>query len=264
MAIETTPTSYSIREKINFAGRIALITGASRGIGKAIALGLAELGAHVIITARNAKPLEETAHQINAMGGKATPITCHSARSQDIAQLFECIQNDFGKLDILVNNSATNPYFGPILEATETVFDKTFEVNCKGYFLMSQHAGKMMISQGKGVIINIASIEGLQPSPFMGIYSMTKSAVIMLTKVLARELGPAGVRCNAVCPGLTETRFASLLVDTPEIRERYVQATPLGRHAQPEEIVGAVIYLASDSASYTNGAILVCDGGKTA
>lgn len=264
MAVETTPLSYSIREKMNFDGRIALITGASRGIGKAIALGLAEFGAHVIITARNAEPLEETAHQINSTGGKATPIVCHSARSKDVTFLFERVRNDFGRLDILVNNSATNPYFGPILEATEAVFDKTFEVNCKGYFLIAQQAGKMMVSQGKGVIINIASIEGLQPSPFMGIYSMTKSAVIMLTKVLARELGPAGVRCNAVCPGLTETRFASVLVDTPEIRERYVQSTPLGRHAQPEEIAGAVIYLASDSASYTNGAILVCDGGKTA
>lgn len=263
MAIETQPNTYSIREKMSFDGRVALITGASRGIGKAIAVGFAELGAHVIITARNAGPLEETANEINANIGKATPFVCHSARSNDITRLFDYIRNEVGRLDILVNNSATNPYFGPILEATETVFDKTFEVNCKGYFLMSQQAGKIMVSQGKGVIINIASIEGLHPSPFMGIYSMTKSAVIMLTKVLARELGPAGVRCNAVCPGLTETRFASVLVDTPEIRGRYVQTTPLGRHAQPEEIVGAVIYLASDSASYTNGAILVCDGGKT-
>ncbi len=264
MAIETVPLNFSIREKLSFDGRIAFVTGASRGIGKAIAFALAELGAHVIITARNAGPLEETANEINASIGKATPIPCHSARSADVANLFERIRNEFGRLDILVNNSATNPYFGPILEATEVVFDKTFEVNCKGYFLVAQQAGKIMVSQGKGVIINIASIEGLQPSPFMGIYSMTKSAVIMLTKVLARELGPAGVRCNAVCPGLTETRFASVLVETPEIRERYTQSTPLGRHAQPEEIAGAVVYLASDSASYTNGAILVCDGGKTA
>lgn len=264
MSTDVIPLNISIREKLNFDGKIALITGASRGIGKSIAFALAELGAHVIITARNIGPLEKTANEINSIGGKATPITCHSARNTEVNNLFERIRNEFGRLDILVNNSATNPYFGPILEATEAVFDKTFEVNCKGYFLMAQQAGKIMVSQQKGVIINIASIEGLHPSPFMGIYSMTKSAVIMLTKVLARELGPCGIRCNAVCPGLTETRFASVLVETQEIRERYVQTTPLGRHAQPDEIAGAVVYLASDSASYTNGAILVCDGGKTA
>ncbi len=264
MVVEKTSFHFSIREKMNFEGKVALVTGGSRGIGKAIASALAGLGAHVIITARNLGPLEESANQINENGGKATAIACHSARSGEILALFERIQNDFGRLDILVNNSATNPYFGPIIDATEAVFDKTFEVNCKGYFLMAQQAGKMMVAQQKGVIINIASVEGLHPSPFMGIYSMTKSAVIMLTKVLARELGPAGVRCNAVCPGLTETRFASVLVETPEIRDWYVQSTPMGRHAQPDEIVGAVVYLASDAATYTNGAILVCDGGKTA
>ncbi len=257
-------SKLGILEKLNFSSKVVLVTGGSRGIGEAIARGFAELGAEVIITARNFEPLKAVADDIVANGGKAYPVACHSAKSEDVNKLFEDIKSRYGKLDVLVNNSATNPYFGPILEATEAVFDKTFEVNCKGYFLISQQAGKMMVTQGKGCIINIASIEGLHPSPFMGIYSMTKSAVIMLTKVLAKELGPAGVRVNAVCPGLTETRFASVLVNTPEIRERYVQSTPLGRHAQPSEMVGAVLYLASDLASYTNGAIIVCDGGKTA
>lgn len=256
-------SGLGILEKLNFSSKVVLITGGSRGIGEAIARGFAELGAEVVITARNYEPLKAVADDINAQGGKAYPVACHSARSEDVNKLFEEIKSRYGKLDVLVNNSATNPYFGPILEATESVFDKTFEVNCKGYFLMAQQAGKMMVNQGNGSIINIASIEGLHPSPFMGIYSMTKSAVIMLTKVLAKELGPAGVRVNAVCPGLTETRFASVLVNTPEIRDRYVQSTPLGRHAQPYEMVGAVLYLASDLASYTNGAIIVCDGGKT-
>lgn len=253
-----------ILEKFNFSSKVVLVTGGSRGIGEAIARGFAELGAEVVITARNYEPLKVVADDIVASGGKAYPVACHSARGEEVKRLFEEIRSRYGRLDVLVNNSATNPYFGPILEASEAVFDKTFEVNCKGYFLMSQEAGKMMVSQGGGCIVNIASIEGLHPSPFMGIYSMTKSAVIMLTKVLAKELGPAGVRVNAVCPGLTETRFASVLVNTPEIRERYVQATPLGRHAQPSEMVGAVLYLASDLATYTNGAIIVCDGGKTA
>lgn len=255
--------THSIKRMYDLTGKVALVTGGSRGIGEAIARGLAEFGAEVIITARNLDPLQSVANSITESGGKATAIACHSGKSNEVELLFRRIQEQWGRLDILVNNSATNPYFGPILEATEAVFDKTFEINCKGYFLMAQQAGKMMITQGKGVIINIASIEGLSPSPFMGIYAMTKSAVIMLTKVLARELGPAGIRCNAVCPGLTETRFSSVLVHTEEIRQQYVQSTPLGRHAQPYEMVGAVIYLASDSASYTNGAILICDGGKT-
>ncbi len=253
-----------VLEKFNFSSKVVLVTGGSRGIGEAIARGFAELGAEVVITARNYEPLKAVADDIVANGGKAYAVACHSARGEEVKRLFEEIRSRYGRLDVLVNNSATNPYFGPILEATEAVFDKTFEVNCKGYFLMSQEAGKMMVNQGGGCIVNIASIEGLHPSPFMGIYSMTKSAVIMLTKVLAKELGPAGVRVNAVCPGLTETRFASVLVNTPEIRERYVEATPLGRHAQPSEMVGAVLYLASDLATYTNGAIIVCDGGKTA
>ncbi|MCX8065078.1 MAG: glucose 1-dehydrogenase [Candidatus Hydrogenedentes bacterium] len=255
--------SSRILEKLNFSSKIVLVTGGSRGIGEAIARGFAELGAEVIITARNYEPLKSVADDIVGQGGKAYPIVCHRARAEEVGKLFEEIKSRYGKLDVLVNNSATNPYFGPILEATEAVFDKTFEVNCKGYFLMSQQAGKMMVQQSSGCIINIASIEGIHPSPFMGIYSMTKSAVIMLTKVLAKELGPAGIRVNAVCPGLTETKFASVLVNTPEIRERYVQSTPLGRHAQPNEMVGAVIYLASDLASYTNGAVIICDGGKT-
>jgi NAD(P)-dependent dehydrogenase (short-subunit alcohol dehydrogenase family) len=129
---------------------------------------------------------------------------------------------------------------------------------------MSQLAARMMVEQGSGSIINVASIEGISPSPMMGIYSMSKAAVIMLTKVFAKELGGSNVRCNCICPGLTETRFASVLIDTPEIYDHYIARAPLGRHAQPEEITGAAVFLASDAASYITGTILPVDGGTAA
>lgn len=247
----------------DLSGRTALITGASRGIGAAIAAAFAEHGATVVLASRKQADLDAVAAEIGAAGGSAVAIACHMGKSDAVAALFERIRKDHGSLDILVNNAATNPYFGPFVHAEESVFDKTFEVNVKGYFLAAQQAGRMMADRGSGSIINIASIEGLRPSPLMGIYSMTKASVIMMTRVIARELGSAGVRCNCICPGLTETRFAKVLIETPEIYQHYVGASPMGRHAQPEEIVGAALYLASDGSSYTTGAVITCDGGTS-
>jgi len=246
-----------------FDGRIALVTGGSRGIGEAIARTFAAQGASVIIAARKEASLDKVVEEIRALGGRAEGIACHTGKAEDVNSLFSRIQEVYGRLDILVNNAATNPYFGPFLCADEAAFDKTFEVNVKGYFLVAQQAAKIMAEQGGGSIINIASTEGLTPSPMMGIYAMTKSTVIMMTKVIARELGSAGVRCNCICPGLTETRFAKILIDTPEIHDRYVEKAALGRHAQPGEIVGLAVYLASEAASYTTGAIIPCDGGAS-
>lgn len=243
--------------------KIALVTGGSRGIGAAIAKGLAAEGATVIISSRKQPAIDEVVAEIEASGGKAAGIACHTGKADQVEALFSRIKADFGRLDVLVNNAATNPYFGPLIGAEESLFDKTFEVNVKGYFLPAQQAARMMVDQGGGSIINIASIEGLSPSPMMGIYSMTKAAVIMMTKVIARELGSSKVRCNCVCPGLTETRFAKILIETPEIYRHYVERAPMGRHAQPEEIVGAVLYLASDAAGYTTGAVITCDGGTS-
>lgn len=242
-------------------GKVALVTGASRGIGEAIARGFAEHGATVILTARNRPGLEPVAESINNAGGHACALACHTGKPDQIEALFERVRGDFGRLDILVNNAATNPYFGPVIDAPEPVFDKTFEVNVKGYFLMSQQAARLMVTQGNGSIINIASITGVSPAPLQGVYAMTKAAVISMTKVFAKELGPAGIRCNAICPGLTATKFAKVLIDTPEIHDRFVRDLPLARHAQPSEMVGAAIYLASEASSYTTGAVLACDGG---
>ncbi len=247
----------------DLSGKTALVTGGSRGIGAAIARAFAEAGAEVIVAARKQPGIDAAVEAIRDAGGKAFGASCHMGKADEVAALFEKIQNDCGRLDVLVNNAATNPYFGPFLNAEEGHFDKTFEVNVKGYFLPAQQAARMMTVQGGGSIINIASIEGLRPSPMMGVYAMTKAAVIMMTKVIAKELGPAKVRCNCICPGLTETRFAKALLETPEIYEQYMAAAPLRRHAQPEEIVGAALYLASDQSSFTTGAVIACDGGAS-
>ena len=248
----------------SLAGKVALVTGASRGIGEAIARGMAEYGAAVVLASRKQEGLDAVAAGIKAGGGKALAIACHTGKMEDINALFTRVEAEFGRVDVLVNNAATNPYFGPVIEASESIFDKTFEVNVKGYFFMAQRAAKMMVDQGKGSIINIASIAGVSPSVMQGVYAMTKAAIISMTKSFAKELAPAGVRCNAICPGLTETKFARVLIDTKEIYETFVREVPMARHAQPSEMVGAAIYLASDASSYTTGAIVACDGGYLA
>ncbi|HDP35740.1 MAG TPA: glucose 1-dehydrogenase [Candidatus Hydrogenedentes bacterium] len=245
-------------------GKVALVTGGSRGIGASIGGAFAEHGATVILASRKQADLDATAAAITASGGKAAGMACHVGKSEEVERLFKRIKDDYGKLDVLVNNAATNPYFGPFIYAPESMYDKTFEINCKGYFLVAQQAAQLMTNQESGgSVINIASIEGLSPSPMMGVYSMTKAAVIMMTKVMAKELAGAKVRCNCICPGLTETKFAKVLIDTPEIYKHYVENAPMGRHAQPEELVGAALYFASDASSYTTGAVLTCDGGSS-
>lgn len=254
----------SAAPSFDLTGRTALVTGASRGIGEAVAHGLAARGATVVLSSRRQESLDSVAAALEEAGGRALAIACHAGRPEQIDALFARIRAELGRLDILVNNAATNPWFGPALDIDEAAYDKTMEVNLKGYFLTCQRAGRMMVEQGSGAIVNVASINGLVPVPNQVVYSMTKAAVVSMTRGLAKELGPSGVRVNAVAPGLVETRFARVLVETDELREAFHAATPLGRHAQPEEIVGAVLYLVSDAASFTTGTVLVCDGGVTA
>ncbi len=248
-------------DRFSLHGRVAVITGASRGIGLAIAEGFVDRGATVILAARKLDALETAAHAIESKGGIARAIACHTGKSDQIDALFNQVENEFGRVDILVNNAATNPHFGPAIDVTEAAFDKTFEVNTKGYFMMAQRAARIMMKQQSGSIINIASVVGLTSFPNQGIYGMTKAAVIYMTKMLASEWGPFGIRSNCIAPGLVETRFASLLVETDEHHNVFTGRAALGRHAQPDELVGAAIYFASDASSYTTGAILNCDGG---
>ncbi|MBA1275050.1 SDR family oxidoreductase [Stutzerimonas azotifigens] len=242
-------------------GKIAFVSGASRGIGEAIAKLLAQQGAHVIVSSRKLDGCQAVANAITAAGGKATAVACHIGEMEQIQSVFAQIREQFGRLDILVNNAATNPQFGHVLDTDLSAFQKTIDVNIRGYFYMSIEAGKLMREHGGGSIINVASINGVSPGNFQGIYSITKGAVINMTKVFAKECAQFGIRCNALLPGLTDTKFASALVKNDAIRELALQQIPLRRVADPGEMAGAVLYLASDASSYTTGVSLNVDGG---
>ncbi len=247
----------------DLTGKIALVTGASRGIGESIARLLAEQGAHVIVSSRKIEGCQAVADSITAAGGSAEAFACHIGSMEDITAIFEHIRSAHGRLDICVNNAATNPYFGHILDTDLAAYQKTVDVNIRGYFFMSIEAGKLMRDQGKGAIVNTASINGLQPGLYQGIYSITKAAVINMTKSFAKECGPLGIRCNALLPGLTRTKFAGALFEHEEISKEWMGRIPLGREAQPDEMAGTVLYLVSDASSYTNGECIVVDGGIT-
>ncbi len=245
-------------------GKIAFVSGASRGIGEAIAKLLAQQGAHVIVSSRKIEGCQAVADAITAVGGKATAVACHIGELEQIQAVFAQIRDQFGRLDILVNNAATNPQFCHILDTDVSAFQKTVDVNIRGYFFMSVEAGKLMREHGGGSIINVASINGVTPGNFQGIYSVTKAAVINMTKAFAKECAPQGIRCNALLPGLTDTKFASALVKNDSIREEALRHIPLKRVADPSEMAGAVLYLASDASSYTTGLSLNVDGGYLA
>jgi NAD(P)-dependent dehydrogenase (short-subunit alcohol dehydrogenase family) len=245
----------------DLTGKIALVSGASRGIGAAIAKLLARKGAHTIVSSRRQADCEAVVDDIVAAGGSAAALACHIGELDQIETLFATVRQKHGRLDVLVNNAAANPHFGSILKTDPAAFQKTVDVNIRGYFYMSTHGAQLMIENGGGSIINVASVNGVTPANFQGIYSITKAAVISMTKAFAVECAAAGVRCNALLPGLTDTKFASVLVKTPAILERALAHIPMRRVAEPSEMAGAVLYLASAASSYTTGAILNVDGG---
>jgi NAD(P)-dependent dehydrogenase (short-subunit alcohol dehydrogenase family) len=247
----------------DLSGKIALVSGASRGIGEEIAKLLAQQGAQVIVSSRKIDDCTAVAQGIREAGGSAEPFACNVGSMDDIAALFAHIKQAYGKLDICVNNAAANPYFGHVLDTDLGAFNKTVEVNIRGYFFMSVEAGKLMRDQGSGAIVNTASINAIQPGPMQGIYSITKAAVVNMTKVFAKECGPLGIRCNALLPGLTKTKFAGALFSNEDIYQQAIQQIPLGRHAEPSEMAGTVLYLVSDASSFTNGECIVVDGGLT-
>lgn len=248
----------------DLTGKVALVTGASRGIGESIARLLAAYGAHVIVSSRKIDGCEAVAQSIRDNGGKASAWACHVGEMAQIDATFEHIKSEHGKLDILVNNAAANPFFGHILDTDLAAYEKTVDVNIRGYFFMSIAAGKMMKEQGGGVMLNTASVNGLSPGDMQGIYSITKAAVISMTKSFAKECGPLNIRVNALLPGLTDTKFASALTSNEAILKKALKIIPLGRVADPDEMAGTVLYLVSDASSYTTGTTVVVDGGMTA
>ena len=245
----------------DLTGKIALVTGASRGIGECIAKLLAQNGAHVIVSSRKIEGCQTVVDSIIEAGGSAQAIACHIGEMDQIESIFNQISTEHGKLDILVNNAAANPYFGHILDTDLNAFQKTVDVNIRGYFFMSIMGGKLMKANDGGAIVNVASINGVTPGDYQGIYSISKAAVISMTKAFAKECAQFNIRVNALLPGGTDTKFASTLVNNPKILDQMMQHVPMRRVAQPEEMAGTVLYLVSDASSYTTGTAINVDGG---
>ncbi|MFT5295726.1 MAG: NAD(P)-dependent dehydrogenase (short-subunit alcohol dehydrogenase family) [Colwellia sp.] len=250
-----------INKLFDLTGKVALVTGASRGIGEQIAKLLAQSGAHVIVSSRKIEGCQTVVDSIIAEGGSAQAIACHIGEMDQIESIFSQISAEHGKLDILVNNAAANPYFGHVLDTDLNAFQKTVDVNIRGYFFMSTIGAKLMKESGGGAIVNVASINGVIPGDYQGIYSITKAAVISMTKTFAKECAQFNIRVNALLPGGTDTKFASTLVNNPKILEQLMHHVPMKRVAQPEEMAGTVLYLVSNASSYTTGTSINVDGG---
>jgi NAD(P)-dependent dehydrogenase (short-subunit alcohol dehydrogenase family) len=245
----------------DLSGKVAVITGASRGIGAAFASAFAAAGARVVLASRKLEGLEAVAAEIRAAGGEALAVACHTGRAAEVEALAARAEEAFGGIDILVNNAASSPHFGPVLTAEEAQWDKTFEVNVKGYFHTVRSCVPRMKRRGGGAVVNIASVAGLAPHSGLGVYGISKAAVLMLTKTLAAELAP-DIRVNAIAPGLIETRFSEALWSPEENRARALAAIPQRRIGRPDDLVGAALYLASDASRFTTGSVLVVDGGQ--
>jgi NAD(P)-dependent dehydrogenase (short-subunit alcohol dehydrogenase family) len=255
------PSAGAGLPSFSMTGKVAIVTGASRGIGEAIARALAAAGAKVVVASRKIDGVSAVATSI---GEAAHPVAAHTGKEADCVRLVAAAIERFGQVDVLVNNAATNPYFGPMLGIDEGAWDKTFEVNLKGYFWMIRAVVSHLTSRGApGSIVNVASVAALEAAPLQGLYGATKAAVVSMTKTLAYELASSKIRVNALCPGLIDTKFASAIIQNEDILREVTKKTPLGRYGRPEEIAGGALYLASDASSFLTGQLLVIDGGMT-
>lgn len=251
-----------VMEKMfDLTGKVAMVTGASRGIGAAVAQGLAAFGAKVVLASRKLENTQPVAAAIQAAGGAAHAVAAHVGSSDGLRGLVEAATTAFGGVDILINNAAANPVFGPILATDDEVFHKIMAVNVQGPLNLAKLVHPIMKARGGGAVVNIASIGGLRPEPGLGLYSVSKAALVSLTKVLAQEWGGDSIRVNAVCPGLVRTKFSAALWQDPNILARFTKQLPLGRIAEPEEMAGLCVFLTSPAASYCTGAVFTADGG---
>ena len=247
---------------LSLDNKVALVTGASRGIGQAIAMGLARSGADVVIASRKIADLEKVADEIRKTGRKCLPVAAHIGRTEDINNLVGKAMEEFGRIDILVNNAATNPSMASAIDIDERAWDSIMNLNLKGLFFLSQAVARTMREKGGGKIINVSSVAGITPD-ILPVYSISKAGVIMATKVMAQQWAIYNIRVNAIAPGLTKTKFSEALWKNQDILNIAMSRTPLARPAEPEEMAGAVIYLASDASSYVTGQVLAIDGGMT-
>ncbi|MFN9213974.1 MAG: SDR family NAD(P)-dependent oxidoreductase [Gemmatimonadota bacterium] len=246
----------------SLSGRTALVTGATRGIGLAIVRGLAQAGARVIVSSRKAEAVAAVVEALRTAGHEAAGVPAHVGRSEDVARLAAQAVAAFGGCDILVNNVAANPVFGPVQETSDEAFEKIMAVNVRGPFQLAR-ALLPHLAAGGGSIVNISSIGGVSPEHGLGIYSVSKAALISLTQVMAREWGPSGVRANAICPGLIRTDFSQTLWQDPAIMGRFLKAQPIPRIGEPEDVAGMAVFLASGAAAYCTGGTYMVDGGYT-
>jgi NAD(P)-dependent dehydrogenase (short-subunit alcohol dehydrogenase family) len=253
--------------RFSLEGRVAIVTGGGRGIGKAIAQGFAKAGAKVTITSRKINDLEATAAEIEAFGGVAFPLQSHLGKMEEIGKMVGTVADKFGRIDILVNNAGASPAMASVLDSDERLWETIMNLNLKGLYFTSQAVARIMKKQGKGKIINIASVDGIKPEPWVSIYSVSKAGVRMITKAFAMELAPFNIQVNTIAPGAISTKMLDshwFHLQPEEAKERkaaMAKITPMGRIGDPDEIAGAAVYLASDASSYTTGAEIVVDGG---
>lgn len=247
---------------LTLSGKVALVTGGSRGIGRAIALGLAQAGADIIVASRKLADLEKVVEEVGRLGRKAVAIPTNIGKMDEVNNLVNKARDAFGRIDLLVNNAATNPNMEQLLDVTERTWDAVMNLNLKGLVFLAQGVARIMKEQGGGNIVNVASIEALAPS-MLPIYGISKAGVIMATKAMAKEWAKYNIRVNAIAPGLTRTEFSAPLMNNPQILKSIMSKTPIARVAEPEEMVGTIIYLASDAASYVTGQVIAIDGGVT-
>jgi len=257
-------TQMRVKPLFQLDGKVALITGASKGIGEAIARGLAEFGAKVVVSSRKQNAVDAVAKEFQVAGLNVTGIAANMGKVEEAHALVDKTVKAYGGIDIIINNAATNPVFGPIQQTEERAFDKIIDVNLKGPFELCKKAYPILKERGGGSIINISSIGGLTPEAGIGIYSVSKAAIINLTKAMAQDWGTDHIRVNAICPGLIKTKFSEALWNNEDILQRFLQQIPLKRVGTADDIAGLAVYLSSDAAAYCTGGVYMIDGGYAA